>query len=267
VVGCSLPEYDLTNEKAVMALAGLFDANTAVLFCSAIKRQFGDSLDTFLKNQEMAVNLCRLLETRPVRRFTYFSSTAVYGEDTSNTHITECTPVNPTSYYGMAKCISEYLFRKATEGPNATSLLILRPPTIYGPSDPAGHYGPSGFVRAAIRGERITLWGDGSELREFVLINDFAELVCRLTLGEFSGVVNVVSGRSYTFQDVLVAVSTLVPQRVSVDSRPRSKAKADVAFSSRSLYELVPDAVFTGLEEGVRITFEAEQQQVTNLQS
>jgi UDP-glucose 4-epimerase len=259
VIGCSLPEHDLTSEKDVRALAELFDLNTAVLLCSAIKRQYGDTLEVFLKNQEMVVNLCRLMCTHPVRRFVYFSSTAVYGEETKNMRITESTPVNPTSFYGIAKYVSECLLRREMFERKESSLLILRPPTIYGPEDRAGHYGPSGFVRAAIRGDKITLWGDGSELREFIFIDDLAKIVCGLTLHEFSGVINIASGRSYTFVDVVAAVSKVAACALTVDSRPRSKAKADVAISNLLLRELFPAVIFTSLEEGIRRTFEAEQ--------
>ena len=41
------------------------------------------------------------------KKFVFFSSNAVYGEYTENLGITENTADNPTSYYGMAKYISE----------------------------------------------------------------------------------------------------------------------------------------------------------------
>ena len=44
--------------------------------------------------------------------FHFFSSSAVYGEDIHNTHITEETPVCPTSYYGLAKYTAERLYAK-----------------------------------------------------------------------------------------------------------------------------------------------------------
>src|SRR5256885_1807933 len=81
----------------------------------------------------------------------------------------------------------------------ATSLLILRPALVYGPEEPGYYYGPSGFLQKARAGAPITLWGDGSELREFLFIDDVVDVTTRLLCGGACGVLNVVSGASYTY--------------------------------------------------------------------
>ena len=257
VVGHSLPSMDLVEETEVANLSDLFDRQTAVIMCAAIKRQLGDNQEAFAQNVKIVANLCRLLQDYPVRRFIYFSSAAVYGEDVHNTNISEETPVHPTSYYGIAKYTSECLLRKAVGEQRQGALLILRPPTVYGPGDPSS-YSPSGFLRAAIRQEKVTLWGDGSERREFIFVGDIVELVRRLTFHEYSGVLNVASGQSYTFSDTIDVVSQLVPPRLKIDSRPRTKKKADQGFSNGVLKRLFPDFSFTRLEEGARLTLQKE---------
>ena len=196
-----------------------------------------------------------LLERRPVARFVFFSSAAVYGEEITSLQITEETAVQPTSFYGAAKFACECLFRKVIRPP--ASLVILRPALIYGPGDQGG-YGPSGFVKAAVKGESITLWGDGTELREFVFVEDVARLVHRLVFHEFAGVLNIVAGTSQTFKEALDAVSQLVPLKHKVVSRPRTKPKADHAFDTTRLKQLFDDFPFTGLEEGIQRTVEFE---------
>lgn len=260
---CSLPSVDLTQEDDVRTLATLFDARTAVVICSAIKKQFGDSLKTFLRNLKMITNLCGALERRPVRRVVYFSSAEVYG-DVNDMRITETTPVSPASYYGVAKYASERLLWKTIEGGGASSLLIVRPPLVYGPGDRTKGYGPSGFVWAAINRQTITLWGDGGELREFVYVEDVAEIVRRLTFLEYAGMVNIASGESRTFRDVLESVVRLVPFDLKVDSRPRTRPRVNHGFDNSLLRALLPGVSFTSLEEGVRRTFEAESSLVTS---
>jgi len=260
VVGRSLPDIDLTKEKEAVNLSDLFDLETAVIMCAAIKRQFGDNLSSFWQNLSMSVNLCRLLERRPVRRFIFFSSTAIYGEDIHNSNITEQTPACPTSYYGMAKYTSEKLFSKVMNQPEQSPLLILRPPLIYGPGDLAATYGPAGFVKATLEKEQIRLWGDGSERREFIFVEDIVEIVCRLSFSEYAGVLNVASGRSYTFENIIEIISSLVPYGLKVTSRPRTKKKVDNEFCNRRFLSLLADFSFTGLEEGIKRTVVAESQ-------
>src|SRR4030042_5625012 len=225
LIGRSFPLIDLTKEKESFALADFFDMETAVVMCAAVKRQFGDNQENFLRNLTMVMNLFHILQDHPVRRLVYFSSAAVYGEDIHNMKITEETPIHPKSYYGIAKYASECLLRKVIDNQKQNSLLILRPSLIYGPGDDGESYGPSGFIRAAVRREKITLWGDGTEQREFIFIEDLTKIVYRLTFHKYDGVVNVASGKSYTFRDALEIISCLAPFELQSTSRLRTKEK------------------------------------------
>jgi len=262
IIGYGSSTIDLTKPEEVSRLSDVFDLTSAVVMCSMIKKQVGDNLETFSRNLAMTANLSRVLEKKPVRRFVYLSSAAVYGEDVENTRITEETGVQATSYYGIAKYASECLLRKVIAGQPQSSLLILRPPTIYGPGDRDAAYGPTGFIKKAIAQEPITIWGDGMEQREFIFIDDFLEAASRLLFHEFEGVVNVVSGKSYTFQDVVkILPAGLGLHILEIHSRERTKSKADHGFSNVKLKKLLPDMRFTPLREGVEKTFYAESNQ------
>jgi len=257
ISGRSYPEFDLTKKDHASTLSELFDLNTGVIMCAAIKRQIGDSVDIFAQNLSMITNLCSVINNYPVRRLVYFSSAAVYGEDIHNDSIIEDTVIFPTSYYGVAKYASECLLRMVLSSRIPDALLILRPPLIYGPNDPSGTYGPAGFVKAALHREKITLWGDGNEQREFIFIEDMVKIVCRLFFHPYSGVVNIASGRSYTFKDVLDIITRIAPNVLHVDSRQRTKQKVDNGFNNMRLKELMPDLIFTDIEEGIKQTYEA----------
>jgi UDP-glucose 4-epimerase len=258
VIGRDFPDLDLIDPEQALRLSEIFDLDTAVIICAAIKRQLGDNLDAFSSNLQIATNLSRVLAEHPVGRVVFFSSAAVYGEECSNTSITEATPAQPMSYYGLAKFTSEFLLRKAVETSPQSSLLILRPALVYGPGDQGG-YGPTGFVKAALNREPIVLWGDGSEKREFVFVTDVARIVLALTFHKFDGILNVVSGKSYTFQDAVETVARLLPLEQPVGTKPRSKAKADHGFDNSRLRELLPRFQFTELAEGIRLTLESNR--------
>ena len=264
VIGRAPTSLDLTREAEARSLAEFFDAETAVVMLAATKRQFGDNLETYSSNVQMVINLCRLLQERPGARLLYFSSAAVYGEDVHNTAITEETCVCPTSYYGAAKYAAECLLRKVFATQPQSSLLVLRPPLIYGPGDSGETYGPSGFVRAVIRGAKITLWGNGTEMREFIFIEDLVHIVAQLIFQDASGVVNVASGARHTFREALDIALALAPHRVEVASRPRTKSSVDNAFCNQRLLELLPQFVFTSMESGMRRTYEIDRPAVTD---
>ncbi len=256
--GSGLPGLDLTRSEHAAQLVEWLTPDTILIHCAAIKRQIGDTLDAFERNIAITVNLCRLLEKRPVLRTIYFSSAAVYGEENTDMAITEETPVRPTSLYGAGKFACEGALRKTVQAHSVSSLVVLRPALIYGPGDQGG-YGPSGFVRAAARGQGITLWGDGTERREFVFVADVARLVNRLLFHPFNGVLNVVTGHSHTFAEAVEIVSGLAPMAEQLSVKPRTKPKADHGFDTRRLQATFPDFLFTSLEDGIRLTFEAER--------
>ncbi|EMO43022.1 NAD-dependent epimerase/dehydratase family protein [Leptospira noguchii] len=251
VIGCSLPDIDLTDFNSASQLALYFTPDTCLVLAAAVKRQFGDTLDAFHQNTKIVENVCKLLESNPIRRLIYFSSAAVYGEETENTNINENTQVNPTSFYGINKYTSERLLVKTCISNKTTSLVSLRPPLIYGPGDQAKTYGPSGFSASAKEGNPITLWGDGTELREFIYIEDVCRIVSYLIDTNFEGELNLVSGEKYCFADIISILKEVIPDLV-VHIRERSKQKADNAFNPQKIKSILPsDFKFTSLRNGL----------------
>ena len=252
VVGCSAPDVDLETEAGWKSVAARFGEDAALVFLAAVKRQEGDNLGSFRRNMDMIHHLAETVEQHPLGRLIYFSSGAVYGEDVQHGIMTERTPVQPTSYYGICKYTAERILRKVCpEG----RLVCLRPPTAYGGGD-LPQYGPSGFTHKSIHGETITLWGDGTERREFVYIEDLVELTRRMIFNDFAGVLNVCAGRSYTFRDVLEEVGKLPTGLPEIDQRERTKDKVDNDYDNSLLRSVFPDFEFTPLSEGVRLTYE-----------
>ena len=259
VAGLSYPELDLTRLDAARGvLTSYMDTSTVLIVLSGIKRQLGDTPEIFHKNLSMIVNLGQLLEERPVARVVFMSSGAVYGEEIDDRAISEDTPVHPVSYYGIAKYASEGLLERVCRA-KGISLVSVRPPLVYGPGDASSCYGPVVFVRTALAGKSITLWGEGDELREFLYVGDLARIIHGLALQQADGVVNAATGLSRTFRDIMSALETSLGQPLSVESKPRSKRKVDNAYDNARLKQLLPGFSFTSLEDGVKMTLEAER--------
>jgi UDP-glucose 4-epimerase len=257
VVGMSMSQVDLTDRAQVEELSKDIDSSTAVVIAAAIKKQLGDSTRAFSQNMKIMQNLCEVFEKCRAKRIIYFSSSAVYGEDVHNMAISEGTPVCPRSFYGIAKYASECLLQKVVRRQDECSLLVLRPPLIYGPGDMSESYGPTGFVAKALRQEPIPLWGDGTEKRCFLYINDLAQMTSQLTFSRFSGVLNVVNSVSHTFEDALDIIGDLVSSGLEISSRARSQDKVDNVFDNSKLVDVIGDFTFTSLPDGVKQTMES----------
>jgi len=251
IIGRSLPELDLTDREQINKLIPFINSECTIILAAAVKRQFGDTLEVFDQNMSIVENLCRLLDDHPIKRLIYMSSAAVYGEETENTNISELTPVNPTSYYGINKFTSECLFRRTFNSNSTTKLICLRPPLIYGPGDLGRTYGPSGFISSALDKTEITLWGDGTELREFIFIEDLCKIIEKLIKSSFEGILNVTSGVSYRFIDIIEILQKKFPNLQYV-TKSRSKEKVDNAFDARKLFSIIGNEFkFVNLEDGI----------------
>ena len=259
MIGCSvrglgINDIDLTLESAVDQLVSLLPKSAYLVILSGVKRQIGDSFGSFEKNIQIATTLSRVIERSKPEKVIFFSSAAVYGEETHNIAITEQTPVNPITCYGISKFSSERILSIAAKNAGS-SMILLRPPVIYGPFDVSNSYGPVAFCRSAKRGDTVELWGDGSELREFVFVDDCCRIVEILLSIKFNGVLNLACGKSHSFREVLDCITQLVGKKMNVVQKPRSKEKVDNRFDSSLLNAIIPNFQWTNLESGIYKTW------------
>jgi len=255
VIGISSNEVDLSKTDSYKKLQNIITSDSIVIMCIGVKKQLGDNIDIFEKNINIIDNFIRAIISVNPKTIIFVSSASVYGEDIVHTDkINEGTSVANRSYYGMAKYTSELLLDKVCEEIR-TRLVILRPPLIYGDGDTSFGYGPTGFLRNAIDGKNIIMWGDGSELREFVYIDDAVDIINQIIDSEFEGILNIASGKSYSYSDIVRIInnSLCLSVDVKVDCRERSKNKVDHIFSNKKISKVLNNFKFTNLETGMRL--------------
>lgn len=258
VIGLSSKSVDLTNAEATLRLRDLFDMNTTVIMCSGIKSNYGNDLETYTKNVRMVENVGRVVLASPVRRFIFLSSIAVYGVFTHNINITESTPVSLDTYYGLSKHVGEEVLKLVFSRLHESSLILLRTPTIYGPHERIRAETPSGFLTAYLAGDEVTLYGDGSELREFIFVEDLVKVVAELRFMEFVGVLNVSSGVPHSYRESLEIISRILEKDLKIHFSPRTREKVDKVYDISLFRRIFPDYEFTSLEEGLRIIRDAQ---------
>jgi UDP-glucose 4-epimerase len=259
VIGISSDEVDLSEVDSYKKLQSIITPNSTLIMCVGVKKQLGDDIDIFEKNIVIIDNFIRAVIAVIPKKIIFISSASVYGEDIAHSSkIDENTLVVNRSYYGMAKHMSELLLDKVCEEIK-TRLIILRPPLIYGDGDTSFGYGPTGFLRNAIDGKNIIMWGDGNELREFIYIDDVVNIINQIINSEFEGILNIASGKSYTFSDVIRIIKDNLGLDIKVDSRERSKDKVNHIFSNQLINGVLNELKFTDLESGIKLTHDSMQ--------
>ena len=123
-------------------------------------------------NVRGTINVLEAARGAKLQRVIYGSTTWVYSEVTER-EVDEDTPLRaPSHLYTATKMASEYYCQAYSRLYNLP-VTILRYGIPYGPRARDGAVVPI-FVRKALRGEPLTIAGDGSQFRKFVYVEDLA---------------------------------------------------------------------------------------------
>lgn len=139
-----------------------------------------------------------------VKKLVFASSAAIYGDNPTVPKLETMLP-EPKSPYAITKLDGEYyLGMFQNEGKLETA--AIRFFNVFGPrQDPKGAYAAAVpiFIEKAVRGEDITIFGDGGQTRDFIYVKDIAgALAFAVETPGVTGVFNAGYGGQITINDL-----------------------------------------------------------------
>jgi UDP-glucose 4-epimerase len=177
-----------------------------------------DPKSTFDVNLLGTLNLLNLCAKAKIKRFVFISSCAVLG-DTKSLPVTEEAPTNPISPYADSKLLAERYCLGYGER-DLLEAVVLRFFNVYGPRQMMNDY--SGvitlFIERCRRGLPFTVYGDGSQTRDFVNVKDVAEaVVASMKKVEAKGkIFNVGSGKPTSIETLAKTVLDLAGKNLEI---------------------------------------------------
>jgi UDP-glucose 4-epimerase len=223
-------------------LAVLLDGVTHVFHLAAqagVRRSWGREFLAYTShNVDASQRLLEAVKDRPIERFVYASSSSVYG-DVAAIPMREDAYVQPVSPYGVTKLAAEHLCHLYFIN-HQVPTVSLRYFTVYGPRQ-RPDMGFHKFIRAALNGQPITLFGDGEQTRDFTFVADaVAATMAAGDRGRPGAVYNIGGGSRVSINQVLDQIGRLTGR--SLDIRRESAQKGDMrdtfADTSRARTEL-----------------------------
>jgi dTDP-glucose 4,6-dehydratase len=173
-------------------------------------------------------------------------------------------PVGPRSVYDEAKRFAEAL-TMAYHRAHGLSTRIARIFNTYGPRMRADDGRVvSNFVAQALRGEPLTLYGDGDQTRSFAYVSDTVEGLYRLFNSDYPDPVNVGNPNEYTVRQLAQLIIKLTGSQSSIAFRPLpvddpKVRRPDITVARRELgWEPA-----IALEEGLGHTISSLRSQLT----
>lgn len=202
-------------------------------------------------NVRGTINVLEAARKSKLRRVIYGSTTWVYSE-VADERVDEDTPLSaPSHLYTATKIASEY-YCHCYSNLYGVPVTILRYGIPYGPRGRDGAVVPI-FVQKALRGEPITIAGDGLQFRKFVYVEDLAEgNVLALKSTAPSRIFNLDGTERVTIKQIAQTVQKLIGNVdiEHVPARPGDFSGKEIS-SARAKTELGWEAKVC-FEEGVR---------------
>jgi UDP-glucose 4-epimerase len=246
-------KYLVAGKDYVFHLAG---QNDHVL---SLRDPFPDIDDINIKGTAMLLETCRRVNRSA--RLVYGGTRGEYGPAVM-LPVAEDHPMRPRGIYELSSLTAQQLFQIYHDNHGVASV-TLRLTNIYGERSQMKHsrFGVANwFVRQALDGATIQVFGDGSLLRDFVYVQDAVDAMvrCAATKEAYGQVFNVGNGRASSFREL---AETVV--RVAGSGRweyaPFSPERAaqepgDFCSDVRKIKRVVGWEPTTSLDEGVERT-------------
>ena len=214
-----------------------------------------------LKVGAMGTHNCLGLAKAKGARILVASTSEVYGDPLVHPQSEEywgnVNPVGPRGVYDEAKRYMESI-TMAYHTFHGVDTRIVRIFNTYGPrmrlND--GRALPA-FIGQALRGEDLTVFGDGSQTRSFCYVDDLVEGIYRLLLSDYSSPVNIGNPDEISLKDFAEEVLQLTGGKVQITYKPLpvddpKQRKPDIT-KAKALLDWEPKV---GRKEGLRVTYE-----------
>lgn len=188
----------------------------------SVPDSFQNPLRTHQVNETGLINVLDFCRNQNVKKLVYASSCAVYGSS-ENVPLKESELVVPESPYGLTKLNNEYYARFHHQA-YGTSSVGLRFFNVYGPGQkPDSAYAGviSIFMDRAMNNQPITIYGDGSQVRDFVYVGDIVDALIAAAESDVElDVFNIGRGFETSVNDLFEAIAMITGYEQSANYAP-----------------------------------------------
>ncbi len=259
----------ITNEDALMRC---FDKNPNIIIHLAALFANQNSVDHPLLDLEVntsgTLRLLELARNKGIDRFVYASSSCVYGNKSGA--LNENMEFHTETPYAVSKLAGEFYCKTYKQLYNIPPV-ILRFFNSYGPGEREGHYRNviPNFIARAVRGESLTITGDGTETRDFTFVDDIIQgiLLAAKKDDAVGNIFNIGSGKETKIFQLANLINELTNNKAPLKYLPRrnwdhTKNRLANIDSAKNILGYKPK---TNLIDGLKLTVDWFKHQL-NLQ-
>lgn len=262
-VGC------VTDRRLVDRLMHKVDACFHLAAIASVERSQSDWSGCHQINQGGTINIlsaAQHVNAHPIP-VVYASSAAVYG-DNASMPLSESVVASPISAYGADKLGSE-LHARVANLLHQIPTLGLRFFNVYGPrQDPRSPYSGviSIFADRLWRGEKLSVFGDGQQARDFIYISDIVEMLLRgsdlISKSRGHYILNACTGEATNLLQLVRTLSAVTGKLPDIEKLPARPGDIRASLGSpEKLIRTLDYSAQVSLGQGLKAMLEENKQQ------
>jgi len=258
MTGITFKEADLTDYSTCLSLCGgmeyIFNLVGIKTSPKILREQ---PADIFTPMLQFNTNMMAAAMKNDVNWYLYTSSVGVYGgaEIFKEDDVWKKFPSKNDWYGGWSKRMGEVQAEAYTIQNGKANVSIVRPANVYGPYDNFDTKNamvvPS-LIRKAHENEFLSVWGDGSPIRDFIYAEDVARGMLHMVKNKVTEPVNLGSGTGVTIEKLATSIASELGKEIVWDTKKPMGDKIRLFDTKRAeSYGFKPKV---SLEEGISRT-------------
>jgi nucleoside-diphosphate-sugar epimerase len=211
-----------------------------------------DRYDYMMNNISININVIKNLKC--VKKVFFPSSAWVYQEDRTFYLEELVNPINPSNLYGWEKLIGELLYETTKKA------VIGRIHNVYGVGSPfhgEKALAPAAFCYQVLTQDKVKIYGDGTQERSFLYIDDFVDCLMMLMKKDFCSPVNIGSQTPVTIRKLCETIINISGKKVEIEyGKEPVDVKTRVSYNNMVEHMTGGWKPKVGFDDGILKTFE-----------
>ncbi len=256
--GCNQLRFckeDIRDSKAVNRIMAGHHLVAHLAAQTGVIPSLSDPLKDADVNINGTLNLLSAAKENGIQRFIFASSAAPLGEQTPP--LDESKVPAPRSPYGASKLAGE-AYCSAFHHSFGLETAVLRFSNLYGPN--SFHKGSviALFIKQILRGEPLTIYGDGNQTRDFLYVEDITQVILALLQKDLNGeIFQVGTGRETSVNTLIDLLKEVTGMKPEIRLQPERKGEVIRNYTSvKKLERFIGFQPHTSLSEGLKHTWE-----------
>jgi dTDP-glucose 4,6-dehydratase len=210
----------INNKEALESLTKSIDINVIVNFAAEthVDRSISNPTEFIDSNVNGVFSLLEFCRLHDIQLFVQISTDEVYGDATGHKRLDEDSSLKPNSPYSASKAAADLLTR-AYNKTYGLKTIITRCSNNFGPNQFPEKLIPKAII-SAIKGLPIPIYGDGSQIREWIYVNDHVDAILKvITKGKGGEIYNISASHEMSNIDLVTQISDILRRNMGINAR------------------------------------------------